>query len=253
MIIDSHCHMYDKSFKDDFDEVYKRALDKGVSKFLMVGCNKDSNIEVINLQKKLGESFATIGVHPSYVDETPEEYFLELENLLKNNKIYGIGECGLDYYWTKENIDLQKKYFIKQIDLSIKYDLPLVIHCRDAVQDMYEILECYKGKIRYVLHGYSGSVEMAKRFIEIGAYLGIGGVVTFKNAKSVKETVKDIPLNRLLLETDCPYLTPSPHRGTRNEPSYLDLIALEIASIKNVAYQEVLEQTTNNTIKLFKI
>ncbi len=252
-MIDSHCHLYDKAFKEDFDEVYNRALNKKINKFLMVGCNKESNLEVIDIQKKYKESFATVGVHPSYVNETEEEYFSELEQLIKNNKIYGIGECGLDYYWTKDNIDKQKEYFIKQIELGIKYDLPLVIHCRDAVEDMYNILSNYKGKLKYVLHGYSGSVEMAKRFVLLGAYLGIGGVVTFKNAKSVKETVKEIDIKHLLLETDCPYLTPSPYRGTRNEPSYIELIALEIANIKNISLNEVIEITDKNTSELFKI
>ncbi len=253
MIIDSHCHMYDKAFKDDFDEVYNRALNKDVKKFLMVGCNEESNLNVIELQKKYNEVYATVGVHPSYVNETKEEYFIELEKIIKNNKIYAIGECGLDYYWTKDNIELQKTYFIKQIEISIKYDLPLIIHCRDAVSDMFDILKSYKDKIKYVLHGYSGSLEMAKRFIEIGAYLGIGGVVTFKNAKSVKEVVKEIDIKHLLLETDCPYLTPSPHRGKRNEPSYLEYIALEIASLKGITYNEVISETTNNTINLFKL
>lgn len=252
-MIDSHCHLYDKAFKEDFDDVYKRALDKKINKFVMVGCNKESNLEVIKIQNNYNESFSTVGVHPSYVDETPVEYFIELEELIKNNKIYGIGECGLDYYWTKDNIELQKNYFIRQIDLSIKYDLPLVIHCRDAVMDMFDILNEYKGKIKYVLHGYSGSVEMAKRFISIGAYLGIGGVVTFKNAKNVKEVVEQIDLKHLLLETDCPYLTPSPHRGTRNEPSYIELIALEIANIKKTTIKEVIDQTDLNTNTLFRL
>ncbi len=253
MIIDSHCHLYDETFEHDFDEVYQRALDNGVKKFLMVGCRKDSNLKVINLQNKYKECFATVGVHPSYVDEVDLNYFYELEELIRNNKIYAIGECGLDYYWTKDNIEVQKVFFIKQIEIAIKYDLPLVIHCRDAVSDMFDILSTYKGKIKYVLHGYSGSVEMAKRFISIGAKIGIGGVVTFKNAVNVKETVKEIDLKDILLETDCPYLTPAPHRGKRNEPSYLEHIALQIAVIKEVTYDEVIKQTTRNTEELFKI
>ncbi|MFI3329168.1 MAG: TatD family hydrolase [bacterium] len=253
MIIDSHCHLYDEAFEHDFDEVYKRALDRGVGKFLMVGCKKDSNLKVINLQNKYKESFATIGVHPSYVDEVDLDYFNELEELIKTNKIYAIGECGLDYYWTKDNIAVQKTFFLRQIDLAIKYDLPLVIHCRDAVADMFDILNEYKGKIRFVLHGYSGSLEMAKRFITIGGKIGIGGVVTFKNAINVKQTVEGIDLKHILLETDCPYLTPAPNRGKRNEPSYLEHIALAVAVLKNVTYDEVVNQTTKNSEELFKI
>lgn len=253
MIIDSHCHLYDEAFKDDFNDVYQRAIEKGVGKFLMVGCNEDSNLKVINLQNTYDESYAAIGVHPSYVNEVDLKYFDQLEELIQNNKIYAIGECGLDYYWTKDNIDLQKVFFLKQIDLAIKYKLPLVIHCRDAVSDMYEILNEYAGKIKFVLHGYSGSVEMAKRFIKIGGKIGIGGVVTFKNAVNVKDTVVGIDLKDILLETDCPYLTPAPHRGQRNEPSYLEHIALQIAVLKNITYQEVITQTTKNSEELFSI
>ncbi len=252
MIIDSHCHMYDKSFKDDFKEVYKRAVDANVKKFLMVGCNNNSNKEVINMQNTYKECFCTIGVHPSYVDETSLDYLDELEKLIISSKPHGIGECGLDYYWTKENKELQKVFFVKQLDLALKYDLPVVIHCRDAVEDMYNILASYKG-LKYVLHGYSGSVQMAEKFVKIGAKLGIGGVVTFKNAKNVKETVKQIDIKYLLLETDCPYLTPTPHRGTRNEPSYLTFIAEEIARIKELSYEDVINITSKNTMELFKI
>ncbi len=253
MLIDSHCHLYDEAFKDDFDEVYNRALERGVKKFLMVGCEAKSNKLVLEIQKNYKESFATVGVHPSYVNETSEIYFDELEIIIKNNKVYAIGECGLDYYWNKDNIDLQKRYFIYQIELAIKYNLPLVIHCREATSDMFEILNKYKGKIKYVLHGYSGSLEMAKRFISIGAKIGIGGVVTFKNAKNVKEVVMNIDINDILLETDCPYLTPTPFRGKRNEPSYLEHIALEIAVLKNITYSEVINITSNNSEELFGI
>ena len=154
---------------------------------------------------------------------------MKLEDFINSNKVYAIGECGLDYYWVKDNIDKQKWLFNEQIKLAIKYNLPLVIHCRDAIADVYDILKVYKGQVRFVMHCYSGSVEMAREFVKLGGHISLGGPVTFKNAKAPKEVAMDVPLERLLIETDCPYLAPTPYRGKRNEPAYVRNILNEIA------------------------
>lgn len=252
MYVDTHCHIFDKAFDLDREDVLKKCLDKNVSKLIVVGFDKETNKLALELSSKYNFLFPTVGLHPTELDDYSDDFFLYLEDLIKSNKnIVGIGECGLDYYWDTSKKDLQKKVFLKQIELSLKYDLPLVIHSRDAIGDTLEVLKSVGKPLKGVMHGYSGSLEMAREFIKLGLKIGIGGVVTFKNAKNVKEVVKELDLSNFVLETDCPYLTPTPYRGKRNVPYYIPLIASEIASLKEIDVKEVEEATTNNANELF--
>ena len=253
MAIDTHSHIFDEAFSCDREEVIKRIIEANISKALVVGFSKETNELALELAKKHAFLYPTIGYHPSEANEINEADLVLLEEMINNNKIYAIGECGLDYYWVSDNKEKQKWLFEEQIRLSIKYDLPLVIHCRDAVSDVYDILKKYKGEVRFVMHCYSGSVEMAREFIKLGGYISLGGPVTFKNAKTPKEVAVDVPLDKLMIETDCPYLSPMPFRGKRNEPAYLRYVLQEIANLKNMEVNELEEILDSNSIKFFKL
>ena len=252
MYVDTHSHLFDEAFDTDQEEVIKECLNQNVSKLIVVGFDIKTNKLALELSSKYDFIYPTVGLHPTNLEDYSDNFFAYLEDLIKNHKeIVGIGECGLDYYWDKSKIDLQKEVFLKQIDLSLKYNLPLIIHSRDAIGDTLELLKGVGKPLKGVMHGYSGSLEMAKEFIKLGLKIGIGGVVTFKNAKNVKEVVKELDLSNFVLETDCPYLTPTPYRGKRNAPYYIPLIAKEIADIKGIDIKEVEETTTKNANELF--
>ena len=252
MYVDTHSHLFDNAFDIDREEVIKECLNQNVKKLIVVGFDRKTNQLALELSSKYDFIYPTVGLHPTELDDYSDDFFVYLEDLIKNNKnIVGIGECGLDYYWDTSKKELQKKVFLKQIELSIKYNLPLVIHSRDAIGDTLEVLKSVGKPIKGVMHGYSGSLEMAKEFVKLGLKIGIGGVLTFKNAKNVKEVVKELDLSNFVLETDCPYLTPTPYRGKRNASFYIPLIANEMANIKEIDIKEVEETTTNNANELF--
>ena len=209
-MIDTHCHLEDF---ENVDEVIKK-MDNHI--IIVSGTNDETNLNVIKLCNKYENVYGTIGIHPEDIDRLSENSFKILEDNITNKKIVGIGEIGLDYYWNKENKEEQKELLIKQLDLAQKYNKCVLIHSRDAINDTYEILKNYK--IKMDIHCFSGSLEMANKFIELGAVLGIGGVVTFKNSKKLQEVVTNVDLKHLVLETDSPYLAPEPLRGTKNEP-----------------------------------
>lgn len=246
MIVDTHCHLED-NIKSDL-KINKMANDL----IIVSGYNKKSNDEVIKLCKKYNNVYGTIGIHPEELDSFTEENIKFIEDNLLNKKIVGIGEIGLDYHYTKENKEKQKELFILLLSLARKYGKPVVIHSRDAIKDTYDILSEYKD-LKKVLHCYSGSLEMAYEFIKINCLLGVNGVVTFKNANQIKEVVKNIDINSLLLETDSPYLTPEPYRGLENEPYNVYIVAQEISNIKSISIEEVIDITTKNAIKLFDL
>lgn len=251
-MIDTHCHFNDEAFDNDLDDVIKRANDNKVNKIIIVGFSNETNKKAIKIVNDYDCCYLAIGIHPEEANNVSDTDLMELEELIKSNKPVAIGECGLDYYWIKDNKEKQKWLFRKQIELSIKYKLPLIIHSRDAISDTLEVLKEYDN-IRGVMHSYSGSYEMVKEFIKKGFYIGVGGVITFKNAKTLVNVVEQIDLDKILLETDCPYLTPVPYRGKRNESSYIPYIAEKIAEIKNVDKDEVSRITDNNVRALFKI
>ena len=253
MAIDTHAHIFDEAFNEDREEVINRIMEANIDKVMIVGFSKETNVLALELAKKHSFIYPTVGYHPSEANDITDSDIIELEELINSNKVYAIGECGLDYYWVKDNIDKQKWLFNEQIKLAIKYNLPLVIHCRDAVADVYDILKGYKGQVRFVMHCYSGSVEMAREFVKLGGYISLGGPVTFKNAKAPKEVAVDVPLERLLIETDCPYLAPTPYRGKRNEPAYVRNVLNEIALLRGMDVTELENILDQNSINFFKL
>lgn len=249
MFIDTHCHL----LKEDYDNIEEIIEEMKENKIIVSGCDKNSNQQVLELIKKYPNIYGTIGFHPDEATHITDEDLWELESQLKETKIVGIGEIGLDYHWNS-NKEEQILLFEKQIGLAKKYNLPIVIHSRDAIQDTYDLLiKNNVSEMKSVMHCYSSSVEMAKKFIELGTLLGIGGVVTFKNGTKLKEVVKEIDISYLLLETDSPYLTPEPYRGKKNKPSNCFLVAQKIAEIKEIPLETVLKITTENAIQQFDL
>lgn len=250
MLIDTHCHLDEYS-----EEELQLALQHMKDHIMIVsGVNDTTNEKVLHLCEQYSNIYGVVGIHPEEVDSIKENSFEKLVSYLKYPKIVGIGEIGLDYHYTKENIDLQKSIFKKQLDLAEQYHKPVVIHSREALQDTYDILKQYpnlKGSV--VLHAYSGSLEMAREFSKLGVFFGVGGVVTFKNAGKIKEVVKEIPLDCFLLETDSPYLTPEPYRGKKNEPYYVHFVAEKIAEIKEIEIESVIETTTKTAKEIFSL
>lgn len=251
-MIDTHSHLFADEFKDDLPECVNRCIEHGIQQVILVGFSDETNHKAYRLSQEYELFYPTAGVHPSEA----KEYLVELDKLrefLEAHKVYAIGECGLDYHYGKDDIELQKELFIQQIEISIEFDLPLIIHMRDATEDTYNILKEYKGKIRGVMHCYSASLEMALRFIDLGFYISLGGPVTFKNAKESKKIAVEIPLDKLLIETDCPYLAPTPFRGSRNESSFVRYVAKQIAELRGMDVEELDEVISRNSKNLFKI
>lgn len=248
MFIDTHCHIFSEYY-DDIDKVISECRDNDIDKIIINGCNIKSNIEVMELANKYDIVYAAIGFHPTELDNFKEEYFCFLEENINNSKVVAIGEIGLDYHYDNTDKEKQIMIFKRQLDIANKYNKPIIVHSRDSIQDTYNILKQYK--LKGSIHCFSGSVEMAKEFIKLGYKLGIGGIITYKNAKTIKEVVKDIDLSYILLETDSPYLTPSSYRGESNSPKYIPLIAEAIANIKDVSIIDISRVTTANAESIF--
>ena len=252
-MIDTHSHLFAEEFDIDRDECVKRCKENNINKVILVGFDYETNRKAQEMAKKYDIFYITAGIHSKHCDNIYLEKYNELVNFIENNKVYAIGECGLDYYWSQEFKEEQKILFEMQIKLSIEKDLPIIIHCRDAIQDTFDIVKKYKGQIKGIMHCYSGSLEMAYEFIKVGLMISLGGPVTFKNAKEPKRVCENIPLEKLLIETDCPYLAPTPYRGKRNESSYVKLVCEEVAKIKSIPFDEVEKVTTKNAEELFRI
>lgn len=233
------------------DEALKNCDDENIT-IIVPSYNDKSIFEVDELVKKYTQTYGYVGIFPEEAKCFNDKTLSDMEGIIKNNdRIIGIGEIGLDYYWDKSFIDLQKEVFIKQIDFANQMNLPLNVHCREAYFDTLNILREHNKNSKVIMHCFSGSLEFAKECIKQGIYIAIGGVVTFKNAVKVKEVAQNIPLEFLLLETDDPYLTPVPFRGKENQPSYVKYVALEIASLRGITFEEVTNATTQNTKKIF--
>lgn len=250
MFIDTHCHI-DSSVSGD---VYiKNAYSANVKGLIFSFCNQDCYQAGIEFLDKYPDVFVSLGFHPEDADNITDKDLQCLDEVLvSSSRIVAVGEIGLDYYWRKDNKEKQRDLFQKQLDLAVKHQMPVVIHCRDAIQELYDILSQYKGKVKGVIHCFSGSYEMARAFIELGFVLGIGGVLTFKNSK-LYQVVEKIPLSSIVLETDSPYLTPEPHRGEMNESKYIPLVAEKIAQIKGISLSEVEKITTDNAKRVFDL
>jgi len=254
MIIDTHCHLDDDRYLEDIDEVIKRAKEQGVKKFIIPGADPKSLKRAIELSEKYNEIYFAVGVHPYDASSYNREF---LEEYISHSKCVAVGECGLDYYRlpdSKDDIEfekrLQKKVFIDQVELSKKFKLPLIIHIRNSSNDCFEILKNHAGNSGGVLHCYNAD-ELLLKLVPNNFYYGIGGVLTFKNARKLVEVYSKIPQNRLLVETDAPYLTPHPHRGKRNEPSFTKLVISKMSELSNLKESSLEEITYTNTLKLF--
>ncbi|MEN8697708.1 TatD family hydrolase [Bacillus infantis] len=254
MLFDTHVHLNAEQFEEDLEEVIGRAQAEGVSHMVVVGFDRPTITRAMELAEAYDFIFACVGWHPVDAIDMTDEDLAWIEELAAHPKVVAIGEMGLDYHWDKSPKDVQKDVFRRQIRLAKKVKLPIVIHNRDATADVVEILrEEGAGEVGGIMHCYSGSVEVAKECLDMNFYISLGGPVTFKNAKKPKEVAEAVPLEKLLIETDCPYLAPHPYRGKRNEPAYVKLVAEQIAELKGLAYEEVAEATTENAKRLFGI
>lgn len=254
MLFDTHVHLNAEQFSEDLNEVIDRARLEGVQNMVVVGFDRPTILKAMELIEEYDFIYASIGWHPVDAIDMRDEDLVWIEELAKHPKVVAIGEMGLDYYCDKSPKDVQQDVFRKQIQLAKKLKLPIVIHNREATADIVTILKEEKAaEVGGIMHCFSGSVEVAKECVEMNFYISLGGPVTFKNAKKPKEVAQEIPLNKLLIETDCPYLAPHPYRGKRNEPSYVKLVAEQIAELKGLSYEEVSQVTTENAKILFGI
>lgn len=255
-LIDTHCHLYLEEFENDLDDLIQRARHSGVDKIFLPAIDSETHQRVLNLSQKSTANcqfLPMMGLHPCSVKDNFEEELKVVEQCLSNaTKFYAIGEIGLDYHWDLSFKEQQLIAFEKQIEMAIERNLPIVIHSRKSTQDCIDVVKKFEGKIKGIFHCFGGSVEEAKQIINLGFYLGIGGVVTYKNS-GLKEVLQQLSLENLVLETDAPYLTPVPHRGKRNEPSYIKLVCGSVALGLNKSYEEVAEITTQNALRVFQM
>ena len=250
-IFDTHAHYNDKAFNEDRTKLLDSFTESGILGVINCGTDIEESKNSIALSKEYDFMYCAVGFHPEEIHKANENYLNEIKELSKHKKCVAIGEIGLDYYWVKDNKEEQKRIFTEQVILANELNLPVIIHSRDAHNDTLEILKKYKPK--GVLHCFSGSVEVMKEVLKLGMYIGLGGAVTFKNARVPLEVAKELPLERLLLETDCPYMSPVPMRGKRNQSTYISFVAEKIAEVKNLTKEEVLTTANNNAFKLFNI
>ncbi|MFS0821052.1 TatD family hydrolase [Bacillus sp. 1P02SD] len=254
MLIDTHAHLNAIQYQEDLEEVIERALSEGVERIVVVGFDRETITRAIELADQYEFIYATVGWHPVDAIDMTDEDLKWIEELSAHPKVVALGEMGLDYHWDKSPKDIQKEVFRKQIALAKKVKLPIIIHNREATADIIEILqEENASEVGGIMHCFTGSIEVAKQCIDMNFYISFGGPVTFKNAKKPKEVAAEIPLDRLLIETDCPYLTPHPFRGKRNEPSYVKYVAEQIAELKGVSFEEIAQKTSDNAMRFFGI
>ena len=247
MFTDTHCHLY-RSYYEDLDDVIEQIKNSETNRVINNGCDKTSNIEVLELVNKYDLMYGAIGIHPESANEYTKEDLDFIEEHIKDNKIVAIGEIGLDYYWVKDNKDKQMELFEYQLKLAERYDVPVIVHSREATQDTIDILKKYK--VKGIIHSFSGSYEVAQIYIKMGFLLGINGVITFKNC-NLKEVIDKIDVSNIVLETDSPYLTPVPYRGKRNDPTKVMDIAKFIADIKGISIEELSKEINGNLSKVF--
>ena len=255
-LFDSHAHLDDERFDEDREQIIEE-IHKEVENFISAGYNIEGSKKAVELSKKYEFIYATVGISPNDIPQTEQKLWIMLEEITKlckeNKKIVAVGEIGLDYYWSQENKELQRKAFIEQIKIANELKLPIVIHSRDAVMDTLEILKQNPVEKRGVFHCCQHNRELVKEALKLGFYISFAGPVTFKNAKNANEIIEMVPNNKILIETDSPYLAPEPVRGTRNNPINVKYIANKISEVKNIPVEEVAEITNNNARELFNI
>jgi TatD DNase family protein len=253
MIVDTHAHLDFPDYEDDVGEVIKRAEEAGVECLINVGVNVKSSVKSVELAKRYNHIYASVGIHPHDASNLSREDWAKMEALSRQDVVVAIGETGLDYYRNRSKKDDQKRLFRQHIELAKRENLPVIIHNRDASSDCLEIVRSYGGKIKGVIHCFSDSKEVANEFLKLGFYISFAGPVTFPNANALRDVVKSVPVERLLLETDCPFLAPQPKRGERNEPSYLRYIIPVFAELHKLSVGDIKRITTHNAKKLFRV
>lgn len=252
-LIDTHAHLDFEDYSENFAQIIGNAEAFGVKKMIIPSVSEKSFETVIEIAQANDGIYCAIGLHPTHASEFGSATVDNMLKFAQHKKVVAIGECGLDYYWQKDDKELQKEVFIKQIEVARKLDKTLIVHDRDAHKDTFDTLSTYAQGLRVVMHCFSGSVAFARECVKKGFYIALGGVVTFKNAKNIHEVAIDVPLENLLLETDCPFLTPVPHRGGVNEPAYIKYVAQQIADLKGVDFDVIQEVTTQNALEVFQI
>jgi len=254
MLTDTHTHLYSEAFAEDRDLIMQRALDLGVQRFFIPAIDSGYTEAMYELEKKYPEHiFLMMGLHPTSVKENYKEELRHVEEQFKRRSFYGVGEIGIDLYWDKSTLEIQKIAFKEQIQLAKKYQLPIIIHCRDAFDEVFEVLEAEKGDDLFgIFHCFTGTLQQAQLAISYQMKLGIGGVVTFKNGK-IDQFLNKIDIKHIVLETDAPYLAPVPYRGKRNESSYVSLVCKKVAEVYEISESEVAKITTKNSIDVFGI
>ena len=249
--LDSHCHINDEAFKDDIDDVLRRMIDNDVTKVMLIS----SYIEDYEYGFTIGhpgiELKHSLGIYPGDVNDVDEKLFARFADLYKEERCQAIGEIGLDYHWDKDNKQRQIEIFKRQLLLAKQLDKPVIVHSRDAIQDTFDLMK--EIRVEGVMHCYSNSAEMAKEFVKLGYYISISGTITWKNAREPLEVIKAVPLDRLLIETDCPYLTPAPNRGKRNEPSYVVYTGRKICEELGIDEETFKKQLNENYHRLFRL
>ena len=253
MIIDTHAHYDDEQFDEDRGEILGKMQDAGIGMIMDAGSTILSWDKIVKLTEEYPFVYGAIGVHPDEVGNLDETQFARMERLLDKEKIKAVGEIGLDYYWDNEPHEVQQKWFIRQLELAGEVKKPVIIHSREAAADTMYIMKNYAQGLDGVIHCYSYSREMAEEYVKMGFYIGIGGVVTFKNAKKLKDVAAAIPIEKIVLETDCPYMAPEPYRGKRNQSSYIRYVAEKIAELKEMSQEEVIAVTEKNARDLYGI
>lgn len=254
MIFDSHAHYDDEAFDEDREILLEGMREAGVGRIVNVGASLDGVKASVELSRQYEDVYAAVGVHPDEVDNLTWQDIQWLKELCSKEKVVAVGEIGLDYHWDVAPRELQKQWFIRQLELAKEVTLPVIIHSREAAKDTMDIMkEHHAGTTGGVIHCFSGSKEMAMEYVNMGYYIGIGGVVTFKNARVMKEVAQVVPLERILVETDCPYLAPTPYRGKRNSSLYLPEIIEEIGNIKGITAKEVEDATWENAKKMYQV
>lgn len=255
MIFDTHAHYDDEKFDEDREQLLESLPENGIEAVIDVGASLESCAKAVELARRFPHVYAAIGVHPDHVGTLDEADMNWLEETVRREpKVVAVGEIGLDYYWDISAHEIQKIWFRRQLELARRVELPVIIHSREAAQDTFDILKQEDaGAIGGVIHCYSGSLEMAREYVKMGFYIGIGGVVTFKNAKTIKAVAQQIPLENLVLETDCPYLAPTPYRGKRNSSLYLPQVVKELSRLREISEEEVICATCENAKRLYRL
>lgn len=251
MFIDSHAHIQLSQFDQDREAVIQRSLSSDVSAILVIGFNLETSLGAVELAEKYNQVYATVGLHPHDATDLTSDVLDTFRDLLSHPKVLALGEIGLDYYRNLSPKAIQKNAFEKQLDLAEDSEMPIIIHNRDAYNDILPILEARKGKVQGVLHCFAGDIDLMCRSLDVGFFIGIGGIVTYPNATDVQQVAKEVPIERLLIETDCPWLTPQFRRGKRNEPAYVMEVALKISELRGTTVESIGDNTSKNFDALF--